>query len=1713
MFENNEIQPAPANGPLRLRPIPPEVLKKQPEFIRQRLVSGARNLHQGFKPSPTTSLQMDRLLPKPPPSRRDDGFAAMMLESNFVLAGISAASDAMASRGEADPNFNASRYTEEFGLSSYIKSEAHLDYINGAKNREDYRFRVGKVSDEIGRAKSIAELSFGESIGYAILGGVTDPFSYLPIVGQTGKLKNVGKLYRNATRALQSGVPAKQVRREILEGSLKKSVWQSAAEGAVYESAFQGLLLADRVDDSQIAGMALPTIAMTSAFSGVLGGALGYTSKRFSAGKVVGRAEGRIRPDTQTVQAMSLDLGSRSTLGSTLGKGSGARARVKARQKIVEYREAQKGAVMDFLLDLGVASNPVEASAFAAKILTANPRWIAPLDINGNPRVKTSFAGEILGEAELLDLFDGDLVSGLGEVLGDDLTPKKIANAKRRLTIRINRMKQAELEGRRLPEGAEHSLVQIEDLLDGRGQPPKIDHREAFRLVKRDLGENVDVASKASELEQRVQDGKLSWESAYEMLVATSRSAIEDSKSAQDLINLRKQLDELSDAVKKGSDEPAVDATKDAVARTLNRPRPATVPETPASVAGDPGVASVGKKVSEMGGREMFDRLRQLAADAKNGTADWLNFVRYGLGRGMFGMVADRGEMTFAFRSSGSDSPLTLKLNIKKASLPGGDRGGYNPKTGEIFVDYDYIVKNWNDIRDEELFFADGIELAGNDWQRILQNVTEQQASNKVTIGDVARSPQEYADWVVMHEVAHHRLVKEQDEMIEAIKSFAKKKGMSSEEADLVSQMVVEGQSNQMAKHWRNEASVQGPDNRPDVTYGLADGPMPKNNSIPQHSPSSNPIHALVGNYFAQGFSRGASKYAAKLARIVSPAMRAATSPSETLRTMAREMFETPFHLVGSGNPNGSASTRVKMYYEGPTKVIRKRSIAAWKEASRKAETKISWEEFDERVFLAIAKKDGVFRKDAYSTAVRDAAEAYVKINESLRRRGIDIAWSKSEPVFPEGERYYRRVYDNVQVGTPEFIDLLVKHGASIEGAKKIQSAIRGNIGVFSDEISEKAEIAVKGALRSRNEFLREIPVEELMPFLNRSGFETQLNAARSIGGEIEMRRSMIKVHRDIVRRSPGKALKEVKTVNGVTREYTRSVVYQVQKSDAAGKKSDGTTGEPDYVMVFDMEPIFHAIRTEMGSARKTDKGKRFFNSDYFSLAFDVEKKKYSEVYDKFFGKDGDRWVMDLTNKQFKKEDEFAMDFAADMVRILQKTKDIPENADSWMQARLPNLIKNFSHTIMGGSLGVANLADFHRSVTEYGFRHVFRNEWSLWIKDAEGWAQRNKLTEEMALALEDQVADVERMLRNVQEHELGETLPERLAEQGASLMSKINFMDKVTNTHQRMFSSGTQGFIIENLEGFVDGSLGKRGKMKMSRLGLDARSAKVLKHYFDNGALKETELGTKYVDFNAFDNAPVFSDGIDVGPAEARGYLAAAVNRGVSLIQTVPGRNELHDFQVQGWGSVLTMYRNWVTAANNRIMASAISDPKDAALMSGIAASVGLGAMITLIRSAINNEDDPMRDPAQFMRRAIDSGGYFGLIGEANNLVSRITNGSLDLNPIGTGSSRFYDNTTALAAVMGPVWHYPNFVLKTLKPGEMNRHDIERIRGMIPFMNLFYVDGLWNRMMDDSPKKPVDPYPNPDWKSLNPFTKDEGVKDEFDRRGININTGQPYGN
>lgn len=1494
---------------------------------------------------PAPQYNFNRVLGSPLhtlPDNRISKFQASMEEGNFVAMGARALGDFFAREfKKPDPHFDpAAAVTAAFGEGQLTLEEQ--SFLIESRSSGEMMERWRQVAHERERQEVLSEMGFGESLGFGLIAGATDPTSYIPLFGQAGRVKNVSNLYRQTSQLLaRGGIGVKAARLNLIQqtsGGFRRGFWHGAAEAAVYETAFQQVLRATTINKDYVDEGMIPSIAMTSAFSGLFTGGAGALSHRSARRQIGNRA--RLRTDPSLRPVMSAAAGGLEQLEpGRMGKGSGARVRLQYAAIVRESKVKAKADLMALLQNTGIAGDEVEASSLAQRILDKRPEWIAPIKPDGTIR-STSFelrAASLLGKE------------------GGELRPKNLAASKGALTKRINRM------------------------------APDPDHDP-------------------------------------EMLAELKRQ--------------RKELDDYGRVLTQ--EEETAEAAKDAAARNLNNPRPASETATPEGLAKDGVGDSPAAKVSEVDGEAKGRSFLQRLSDGYNGTHGITDLFRYAFGRGMFSLMDGktvRIGFPKALNAESAEYSVKIKVITDLDDEAGDWYGNFVPGNGKapdrILINYDRIVADYAEGRDFRVaVLPEGSDLRGD------LNKVDPKKVRWVNMRDKLQTPEEYADFVVMHELAHQvnkKFQKGQELTMEkagkGAYNYEPKPGQWSD-----TKKIVEAHTNSLVMHWKRAADELEAEGGPHVSEGYANGPEPRGSSVVVNK-GDDPTHSLVGSYVAQGWEKAKATKIAQWLRTTSPLARAATSPSLVFRTVVRHLTESPLYLNGSPVEGGAASMKVSYKYEQPVYKIRAKQEELWDKISDEATEKLGWDAYDARVHRAIATgSDNV--SDEFTSAVNEIAGEYIKFNRMLEAEGQGIGWVGRQ-VFPQGENYYRRIYNYQKVDTPDFIKMLVGRGLDEEEAIAIQDSIKSNYGVPADEFS--TETGLRGALRKRNSVLAEIPYDDLAPFLDTSAFRTQLNAAKAMGGEIELRTGVVNA---------------VKELNASGRS-------RINVDDVLQRKSivTGETGEAEDVIIFNLDPLREAIAEEFRGMKS--KGGLILDDENMSLAFERDWGKGSELAEKYpehaahFREFADNPVNAAfaTKEQLGKEDVFAGKFLDQVVATLQHKRDLVENPDSWLQARLPAFIKNASHAIMGGFVGVANIADFHRSVAEYGFKRAFKHEWGLLIRDLEGFSKRAKATEEMGLALEHVYAGIDRSLRNMSEHIVPQTKAEKLAQSGAALMSRLNGMDRITNGHQKMFSSSTQGFILDNIDDLLDGNLSKNDVLRMERLNIDKAQARKIKEWLDSGALKKTKGGTKYVDMST------------EGPGR-QAYLAS-VQKGVYALQTVPSRDELFDAQVQKWGGVLMMYRNWVSAANNRVAGTALSNA-DSAMMAGLAASVGLGAIITTVRWMIGGTDSPApwEDPDQFLRDSMLSGGYLGLAGEAGQLVARATNGKIDPLILGEGNrARFHNHDTVMSAMIGPVWHYPSFVTNTLDDTSLDRHDWNRIWGMVPFNNLFYVDGLWNAM------------------------------------------------
>lgn len=200
-----------------------------------------------------------------------------------------------------------------------------------------------------------------------------------------------------------------------------------------------------------------------------------------------------------------------------------------------------------------------------------------------------------------------------------------------------------------------------------------------------------------------------------------------------------------------------------------------------------------------------------------------------------------------------------------------------------------------------------------------------------------------------------------------------------------------------------------------------------------------------------------------------------------------------------------------------------------------------------------------------------------------------------------------------------------------------------------------------------------------------------------------------------------------------------------------------------------------------------------------------------------------------------------------------------------------------------------------------------------------------------------------------------------------------------------------------------------------------------------------------------------------------AREAFRTAVVRDVDRIVVTPGQDKPLWMSTE-LGKTVGQFRSFQISAMQRVMLSGLQQ-RDAATLSGIVTSLGLGAMAYWAKQVAAGKD-VSDNPAVWAANAVDMSGLTGWFMEANNMMEKATRGRVGVSALtGEQVSRFASRNVT-GALLGPT---PGAIADIFQvsgsifAGDTTKADLNRVRQLLPFQNLFYVRRLLNQVEEAS--------------------------------------------
>ncbi|MDW9632136.1 hypothetical protein GOA75_20055 [Sinorhizobium meliloti] len=195
-----------------------------------------------------------------------------------------------------------------------------------------------------------------------------------------------------------------------------------------------------------------------------------------------------------------------------------------------------------------------------------------------------------------------------------------------------------------------------------------------------------------------------------------------------------------------------------------------------------------------------------------------------------------------------------------------------------------------------------------------------------------------------------------------------------------------------------------------------------------------------------------------------------------------------------------------------------------------------------------------------------------------------------------------------------------------------------------------------------------------------------------------------------------------------------------------------------------------------------------------------------------------------------------------------------------------------------------------------------------------------------------------------------------------------------------------------------------------------------------------------------------------DWSDRSAREAFRAAVVRDVDRIIVTPGQDKPLWMSTE-LGKTIGQFKSFYVSAMQRTVLAGIQQ-RDAATLSGVVVSLGLGAMAYWAKQTFAGQT-VSDNPAVWAVEAFDRSGLTGYLTEANAISEKLTRGRVGFSALTGEQVSRYASRNVTSTFLGPT---PGAIADIFEvsgsifAGNATRADLRKVRMLTPMQNLFYI-------------------------------------------------------
>lgn len=407
-----------------------------------------------------------------------------------------------------------------------------------------------------------------------------------------------------------------------------------------------------------------------------------------------------------------------------------------------------------------------------------------------------------------------------------------------------------------------------------------------------------------------------------------------------------------------------------------------------------------------------------------------------------------------------------------------------------------------------------------------------------------------------------------------------------------------------------------------------------------------------------------------------------------------------------------------------------------------------------------------------------------------------------------------------------------------------------------------------------------------------------------------------------------------------------------------------------------------------------------------------------------------------------------------DVVSRLRGTYNDGVDPMSWMQARIPHMLKQANILRLMGAVVASSIADPMKLLFTHGFRSNM-DLFSTLLTEYKGLKLAKHEAKELGTGLEMVMSRSGQMWDAFDDLAHGQTMPERALRYLTNKMGRINLMDQ-WNSHLKQVSGAMTANRV--MRAATDLANGRISQSDMTKLGASHISADIAREIAKQYAKHGTAHGRLWLaNAEAWDDTPE--------ALMAKQALASAVRREADITIVTPGQ-EKPLWTSRHWGSVVGQFRSFNIVSIQRTMIAGLQEA-DAAKVVALMGMIALGMLSEQLKIIIHGKEKKgaPKDMGEWLYAGLSNSGALGWLVDADQSLHKISGGNISVARRVFGNDRpisRYASQNVIGSLFGPSFGAGADVLRVgnaaLSGKPVTEGDIHAMRRLMPYQNLFYI-------------------------------------------------------